>query len=499
MTVKKIYDLAVIGGGINGAGIANNAAGRGLSVVLFEKDDLASATSSASTKLIHGGLRYLEQYEFRLVRESLKEREVLLNKAPHIIWPLQFVMPHNSHLRPFWMIKIGLWLYDHLSRLKSLPKSYSVDLSQHKYGEPVQKDFKRGFVYSDCWVEDARLVVLNAMQAQNQGAKIYTRTEVTQVIQDKEGYLIQAKDKNQNQIFQIRAKGLVNAAGPWVQQVIEGAMKQASGLKIKLVKGSHIIVPRLYSGEQAYILQNPDKRIIFAIPYEKDFHLIGTTDVALSSIPEQIEISAEEKDYLIKHINRYFKKQLDAGDIKASFAGIRPLFSDAHNNPSEITRDYHLDLQVQDGHPLLNVFGGKITTYRRLAEAVLKKLSPYYLNIGKSWTRTAKLPGGDFSPAEFESYFMQKKARYAFLPPDLVYRYLRYYGSDIEKLLDGVKTQAELGICFGSDLYQREVEYLCQYEFAQTAEDIIWRRTKCALAMNHNEIEQLKQFLLEKR
>ncbi len=477
---SDIVDLLVVGGGINGAGIARDAAGRGLNVLLVEQDDLASATSSASTKLIHGGLRYLEYYEFRLVREALIEREVLLRLAPHIIRPLTFILPHEAALRPAWMVRIGLFLYDHLGGREKLPGSRGLDLRRDPVGKPLRPAFTKGFSYADCWVDDARLVVLNALDARERGARILTRTRCLAARRDGGTWQATIEDQITREQQTVRARGLVNAAGPWVASFIDGALGMRRPQKLRLVKGSHIIVRRLFEGPQAYILQNTDRRIVFAIPYERDYTLIGTTDLSYEGDPAKVAISAEEVDYLCSVINAHFVKQIAPADVTWTYAGVRPLYDDEAADASAVTRDYVLELD--DGAaPLLSVFGGKITTYRKLAEHAMEKLKPHFPRAGAPWTHAAPLPGGDIANADFDAFLAALRQRWPWLPAGLAQRYGRAYGTRADRLLAGAYGINDLGLHFGDDLYAREVEYLIDQEWAVTADDVLWRRTKRGL------------------
>ena len=478
----EIVDLLIVGGGINGAGIARDAAGRGLKVLLVEQDDLASATSSASTKLIHGGLRYLEYYEFRLVREALIEREVLLRNAPHIIRPLTFVLPHEHALRPAWMIRIGLFLYDHLGGRERLPASRGLDLRRDPVGKPLKPLLTKGFSYADCWVDDARLVALNAMDARERGACILTRTRCTGA--KRTGGLWEAtiEDLSTRERWNVCARGLVNAAGPWVASFIDSALGLKRRQGLRLIKGSHIVVRRLFDGPQAYILQNADRRIVFAIPYERDFTLIGTTDLPYDGDPANVRISPDEVDYLCQVINSHFVAQIKPSDVVWTYAGVRPLYDDESVNASAVTRDYVLELdEANGGAPLLSVFGGKITTYRKLAEHALEKLKPHFPKSGAAWTHAAPLPGGDVPGADFDGFLAGLRARWPWLPADLAQRYARAYGTRADRLLDGANGVNDLGRHFGDDLYSREVEYLIDREWAMTAADVLWRRSKLGL------------------
>ncbi|NNN25566.1 glycerol-3-phosphate dehydrogenase [Pseudomonas nitroreducens] len=490
--LAEVYDLAVVGGGINGAGIAADAAGRGLSVFLCEQHDLAAHTSSASSKLIHGGLRYLEHHEFRLVREALAEREVLLAKAPHIVHPLRFVLPHRPHLRPAWMIRAGLFLYDHLGKREKLPASRSV-----RFGidSPLKAEITRGFEYSDCSVDDARLVVLNAMAARENGAHIHPHTRCVSARRSK-GLWHLHLERRDGSLYSIRARALVNAAGPWVDRFLREELRQKPPYGIRLIQGSHLIVPRLYDGEHAYILQNEDRRIVFAIPYLRQFTLIGTTDREYQGDPAQISISEAETDYLLNVVNAHFKRQLSRQDILRSFSGVRPLCDDESDDPSAVTRDYTLALDNTPGEaPLLSVFGGKLTTYRKLAEAALEQLAPHFAGVMKaSWTASSPLPGGE-AMTTVEDLAIQLMERLRQLDPALARRWASTYGSRIWKLLDGAHNLSELGEHLGAGLYAREVEYLVREEWARDADDILWRRTKLGLFLNAQQQHQLQRYL----
>jgi glycerol-3-phosphate dehydrogenase len=477
-------DLLIIGGGVNGAGIARDAAGRGLSVVLVEQDDLASHTSSASSKLIHGGLRYLEYGEFRLVREALSERERLLGIAPHIIWPLEFVLPHAGHLRPAWMIRAGLFLYDHLGRRRRLPASHGVSFAAHPAGNVLRPEYRRGFSYADCWVDDARLVVLNAVDAARRGAHIRTRTR-----------LLRARPLNgiwhaETEAGAIAARAIVNAAGPWVDEVLGNRLGRHVQNNVRLIKGSHIVVNRLHDGANAFILQNPDGRIVFVIPYEQHFSLIGTTDVPFTDDPAHIAISAEEVTYLCESVNRYFRAPVSARDVVWSYAGVRPLFDDNTKDAKAVTRDYVLDLR-DDARtpPLLTVYGGKITTYRRLAEHALAKLLPALGRMaGGSWTATEPLPGGDFP--DFETYLAEFGARHRDLDAATARRLVRAYGTRAERIASG-----GMGADLGAGLTEAEVDYLVREEFAVESDDVLWRRSKLGLHASRETTMRLDQYL----
>jgi len=496
---SQTYDVLIIGGGITGAGIARDAAGRGLSVLLCEKDDLAQHTSSASTKLIHGGLRYLEYYEFGLVRKALQEREVLLRAAPHIIGPLRFVMPHDASQRPAWMIRAGLFLYDHLARRELLPGAEGVNLAKHPAGSPLKPGFKRGFAYSDGWVQDARLVVLNAQDAAERGATVLTRTACVAARRVAGRWQCTLRDQHGNE-RQVLARALVNAAGPWVEQFLKQVAASPAVKSVRLVKGSHIIVNKLFDHRYAYIFQNPDKRIIFAIPYEQDYTLIGTTDIEYHGDPAQVAIAADEVDYLCAMSNRYFERQIGPADVVASFSGVRPLLDDDAADAAGVTRDYSLELDLDSngaGAPLLSVFGGKITTYRKLAEQALDLLAPRLGNAAPGWTAGVALPGGDIPNADFEAFLRGARQRYPWLPDALLQRYARAYGSRINVLLCGAQALAELGREIVPGLYEAEARYLVEVEWARRADDILWRRSKLKLHVPATAVPVLEQWLAD--
>lgn len=490
----KIYDIAVIGGGINGVGIAADAAGRGLSVFLCEKDDLASHTSSASSKLIHGGLRYLEHKEFRLVREALAEREVLLAKAPHIIRPMRFIMPHRPHLRPAWLIRTGLFFYDHLGKREKLLGSNNV---YFKDNSPLNSAITRGFEYSDCAVDDSRLVVLNAMHAREKGADVVTRTRCLSA-QRVEGYWVVELENAQGS-FKIKAKALVNAAGPWVAQFIKQDLQLKSPYGIRLIQGSHIVVPKLYEGDKAFIMQNDDRRIVFAIPYLEQYTMIGTTDREYQGDPSKVQITQAETDYLLEVSNAHFKKQLTQADIIWTFAGVRPLCDDESDNPSAITRDYTLALsqETHDQAPLLSVFGGKLTTYRKLAESAMQQLKAFFPEMKGSWTATEALPGGE-NMASAEQLVNEIRAQITDVSESLAKRWATSYGSRIWNILGEAVSIDQLGLSFGHGLFAKEVDYLCRFEWVTTSEDILWRRSKLGLVFAQNEIDRLDAYLSNK-
>jgi glycerol-3-phosphate dehydrogenase len=484
---EPVYDLLVIGGGINGAGIARDAAGRGLSVILAEQHDLASATSQWSTKLIHGGLRYLEYYEFRLVAEALAEREVLLSIAPHLVEPLAFVLPHEPHLRPAWMIRIGLFMYDHLGGRQSLPKSFGVDLTDSRWAAGLKHRFRKGFVYADARVDDARLVVVNALDAKARGADIRVRTKVTGARRD--GGVWRATLEADGVQSEIAARALVNTAGPWVKEVLDLVRPEKSGEgNVRHVKGSHIVVPRVHGESHAYILQNADQRIVFVIPYQEHYSLIGTTDIPVESY-EHPHISDDETQYLLELANAYLERPLTTSDIVWSYSGVRPLYDDGATDPSAVTRDYVLKVDALPGDagparaPVLSSFGGKITTYRKLAEHALRELAPYFPGMKAPWTAKAPLPGGDLPRRDRAAWVSELTRRYPQLPPSLLRALAHRHGTRAVDILGDARTAADLGIDFGADLTAREVDYLVREEWARSADDVLWRRTKCGLPM----------------
>ncbi|PMS32097.1 glycerol-3-phosphate dehydrogenase [Paraburkholderia rhynchosiae] len=492
MTQGTRYDLLVVGGGINGAGIARDAAGRGLSVLLCEQDDLAAHTSSASTKLIHGGLRYLEYREFGLVRKALQERETLLRAAPHIIWPLRFVMPHMPDLRPAWLIRAGLFLYDHLARRELLPGSRGIVMRDHPAGIPLVDSIKRGFVYSDGWVNDARLVVLNALDAEEHGAKILTRTKLLSAVRVGGEWRAQL-NRADGTTIDVRAASIANAAGPWVGELLEGALGRAASHSVRLVKGSHIVTRRLFEHDHAYIFQNPDKRIIFAIPYEQDYTLIGTTDLEYRGDPAHVAINAAETQYLCDSINRYFKQKISPADVRWTYSGVRPLLEEeGADDPSAVTRDYSLELDAPAGEaPLLSVFGGKITTFRKLAEEAVDKLAQVLGNGAPSWTAGAPLPGGDIPHANFERFLAELKQQHAWLPADLAHRLARAYGTRVNNVIGSARSLADLGHAFGPGLYEAELTYLRDTEWARSAQDVLWRRSKLGLHVEPGALDSV--------
>jgi glycerol-3-phosphate dehydrogenase len=483
MTATNSYDLLVIGGGINGAGVARDAAGRGLSVLLVEQDDLASATSSWSSKLVHGGLRYLEQYEFRLVREALEEREVLMRVAPHLVHPLRFVLPHAPGMRPFWFLRLGVWLYDRLGHRVTLPGGQSVRFPHAQLSAGLKSGYRRGLSYFDCRVDDARLTVINAMGAREKGATIRTRTRFVSAQRVQGAWSAQIEDVIQGKRDTVQARAIVNAAGPWVMKALASIEHRPTPAKVRLVKGSHIVVPRIHGFDHAYTLQNPDKRIVFVIPYEEQFSLIGTTDVAVDSPESARDISAEETRYLLESVNRWLTTPLAESDIVWSYAGVRPLYDDGSDNPSAITRDYTLVVEDEGGAaPAVNIFGGKITTYRCLAESVMEKLQPYFPAMGAPWTGAAPLPGGE--TGFIEGFIYEFTDRLPHIREPYLTQLISRHGTRVGQVIGNATTPGDLGRDFGAALTEREIDYLIEHEWARTAEDILWRRTKCGLHLS---------------
>ncbi|UWR25726.1 glycerol-3-phosphate dehydrogenase [Sulfitobacter sp. S223] len=513
---QDIVDLFVIGGGINGCGIARDAVGRGLSVELAEMNDLASATSSASTKLFHGGLRYLEYWEIRLVREALIERETLLKAMPHISWPMRFVLPYHKDMRfesdtptskvlnilmpwmkgrrPAWLIRLGLFMYDNLGGRKVLKGTTSLDLKGTPEGAPLQDRFEKAYEYSDCWIEDSRLVVLNARDAQNRGARINVRTKVVSAAQVDGMWRITLEGQNGEQRI-VTARMIVNAGGPWVEDVIRNTMRINTTEGVRLVRGSHIVTRKLYDHDKCYFFQGEDGRIIFTIPYETDFTLIGTTDADHTDVNQKPVCTPEEQDYLLGFASKYLKKPVTRDDIVFTYSGVRPLYNDGASSATAATRDYVLKLDQSAGAPVLNVFGGKITTYRKLAESALEKIAPLFAQTGPPWTAGVALPGGDFPVDGVGPLTAQLKAKYPFLSERWLDRLVKAYGSEVFDLLGDAQTEGDLGQNFGSDLTEREVNWLVEREFANTADDIVWRRSKLGLRMTAEEIDALDSWL----
>ncbi|MEM6828284.1 MAG: glycerol-3-phosphate dehydrogenase [Pseudomonadota bacterium] len=496
--MQNDFDLLIIGGGINGAGIARDAAGRGMSVCLVEKDDLAQATSSASTKLVHGGLRYLEHLEFRLVRESLIERERLLQMAPHIIWPLRFVLPHDQGLRPKWMLRLGLFLYDHLGGRKILPPTRDVNLRAAPHADTLEDRLTHGWEYSDCWVEDSRLVVLNALDAKERGADIRTRTECVGLERGEDGWNATLRSADGVET-RVTTHAVINAAGPWVDKVLGRALPRETHTNLRLVKGSHLIFPKLFDGDHCYIFQNKDDRIIFAIPYEGDFTLVGTTDQSFEGDPTGIDISPEEAAYICEAANEYLRTDIAPDQAVASYAGVRPLYENNAGSNSTVTRDYQFELDVGksgEKSPILSIFGGKITTYRKLAEHALEKLlsAP-----GGSWTAGAPLPGGDMDPSQFDAFVAEMTERYASLEPKTVLRLCRAYGTRLADILGDTAGPNELGPLIAGDLYEAELRYLVDTEFATRAEDVLTRRSKLYLHLTPEQQAKVRDWFERER
>ncbi len=492
-----MYDIAIIGGGIHGCGIARDAAGRGLSVLLAEKADLASGTSSASTKLIHGGLRYLEHYAFRLVREALREREVLLSMAPHLVRPLRFVLPHHRGLRPAWLIRLGLFMYDRLGgRSSVLPASGAVDLTRAPAGKPLQASFTHGFEYSDCWVDDARLVVLNAMDAAARGADIRVRTEVVSARRAKGAWRVDLRDTVSGESETVEARALINATGAWMAETSTGRVEARPVANVRLVKGSHIVVPSLFEHDSAYIFQNPDRRIVFAIPYETDFTLIGTTDVDCAGDLDNVTASGEEIEYLCGAVNAYFTSAVAPSDVVWSYAGVRSLHDDGRASAQDTTRDFMLELDGGGEPPLLSIVGGKITTYRRVAEEALRLLvRALPRRSGPAWTRGAPLPGGDFACRDRSRLAHELASAVPALGAAAAERLIRTYGTIAQSVFADTTRTEDLGIQFGASLYEREVRHLIDKEWARTADDILWRRTKLGLRLTRDERRRLDDWL----
>ncbi|MEO1494742.1 MAG: glycerol-3-phosphate dehydrogenase [Pseudomonadota bacterium] len=491
ISAHETYDLCIVGGGVNGCGIARDAAGRGLSVYLCEMKDLAQATSSASTKLFHGGLRYLENYEFRMVRESLIEREVLLGAMPHISWPLRFVLPHHKGLRPAWLLRLGLFIYDNLGGRKILPGTRTLDLSSDVAGAPLKNTFAKAFEYSDCWVEDSRLVVLNARDAADRGAMIETRTRFASADVVDGMWDIQV-DSAERGPRRIRAKAIVNAGGPWAEDVARNGVRQNKPEKLRLVRGSHIVVRKLFDHDKSYIFQHSDGRIVFAIPYEADFTLIGTTDAEHKGDPSTAVCTPEEADYLRTLASEYFETPITADDTVWSYAGVRPLIDDGAASASKTTRDYVLKFDTGQGAPLLNIFGGKITTYRKLAEEALSELAPVFPDAQRPWTAGAAMPGGDFPVDGFDRLCEALVSRHPWLDPVIARRLARAYGTDAAAIIGGAERFEDLGEHFGAGLTEAELRHLMHREWARTADDVIWRRSKLGLRLNDDQKQRLQ-------
>jgi glycerol-3-phosphate dehydrogenase len=497
-SMADLYDIFIIGGGINGCGIARDAAGRGYKVGLCEAGDFASGTSSASTKLIHGGLRYLEHYEFRLVREALMEREVLWKMAPHIIWPLRFVLTHHTGLRPQWMLRAGLFLYDHLGGRKILPASRKIRLRSDVSGKALQARYTVAFEYSDLWVEDSRLVVLNAIDASARGADIRSRTRVISAKSDAGIWKIHIEDALTGEQSEVHAKTIVNAAGPWADEVLRNVFGQNDAHNVRLVRGSHIVIDKKFQHDKCYVFQNSDNRIVFAIPYELDYTLIGTTDMEHADLEDRPEISPEEIDYLCRTASEYFAEPVTVDDIVWTYSGVRPLYDDGVSAAQEATRDYVLQREDAAGQAaLINIFGGKITTYRKLAEAVLAEIDDVIGSKGAPWTRNSTLPGGGFSPDETSAHVHALAEKFPCIKLELAARLFKNYGLLAEDLLAGVSKKSDLGTHFGAGLYEKEVRYLMANEWAMKVDDVIFRRTKLGIKLNQRQVEKISKFMHE--
>jgi glycerol-3-phosphate dehydrogenase len=508
--LNRIFDLAIIGGGVNGCGIARDAAGRGISVFLCEMNDLASGTSSWSTKLVHGGLRYLEYYEFRLVREALIEREILWQIAPHIIRPLRFVLPHHAGLRPAWLLRLGLFLYDHIGGRNLLPPTRTVDLTRDEVGRPlIANRYTKGFEYSDCFVDDARLVVLTARDAADRGADIRTRSRAVEIRQADGIWHVTVENTETGELSTIRARVLINAGGPWVEDVLASGAGVNARAKVRLVQGSHIVVPKLYAHDRAYMFQNSDGRIVFVIPYQDDFTLIGTTDRDYHGDPAKVKATNEEIEYLCASVSEYLAKPVKPEDVVWTYSGVRPLYDDGAGEAKAATREYVFELDTPGGAPLLSIYGGKITTHRRLAEEALERLAPYLRNAkrsektsekaGEGWTAKSPLPGGDLDVSAIAALSAELVRRYPFLTPAHANRLAHAYGTRAGKVLGNAKSMADLGQAFGATLTEREVRYLMSVEWARTAEDIVWRRSKLGLRLSAGEVAALDDWIAAHR
>ena len=493
---SHIFDVLIVGGGINGAGIAADAAGRGLHVLLCEKDDLGASTSSASSKMIHGGLRYLEHYEFRLVREALSEREVLHKKAPHLIRPLRLLLPHTNMARPAWMVRLGLFIYDHLSSRQTLPGCESIRLGAHPAGRILAEDITKAFAYSDCRVDDSRLVIANAMAANNLGADICPRHKVLHAERRINRWHVTIRNVETGEIINAVSRTLINAVGPEVETFLHRAMRKPAQTRVRLVKGSHIVVPAVYGGPEAFLFQHTDGRVIFVIPFEGRYSLIGTTDVPVDSPRDAVAISPDETAYLCDAVNRYLRKSISADDVVWSFAGVRPLFDDGSDTPSSVTRDYTLELDAPEtGAPLLSVFGGKITTYRCLAESVMARIAPFFPGFGPAWTEASPLPGGDIGAGTFDAFRDGLHTSYPGIDPQIIDALADRHGGNTEAVLGDARVSEDLGEHFGDGLTAHEIDHMLAHEWARTAEDILWRRTKAGLHLDQEARHALQSHL----
>ena len=496
MSTGDTFDLLIVGGGINGVGIARDAAGRGLRVLLVEQAGLAHYTSSASSKLVHGGLRYLEYFKFRLVREALIERERLLSIAPHLVSRQRFILPYEHWLRPAWAVRLGLLLYDCLGSGGSLERSANVRLATSEFGRPLRRDLKRGFAFSDCTVDDSRLVVLNARDAAERGAVVKVGHRLVRAARERGLWRAEIECVASRQEYAVSARAIVNAAGPWISKVLTERLGGGSRQPVRLIKGSHIVVRRLYEGEHAYVLQHPDRRIVFVIPYQDDFTLIGTTDVAWQGEPGPVTITPAETDYLCQAVNSYFEHQIRPDNVVWSYSGIRPLWDDAATEASAVARDYVLDIDAPQGQaPVLSVFGGKITNYRRVAELGLEKLEPYLEPLGARWTLTAPLPGGDIPGGDVVAFIAEVRRRWPFLDLRQARRLAGAYGTRISRLLDGVSSREGMGEDFGGGMTRVEVDFLIREEWARSAEDIYWRHSKTGLHASPADQQRLIAYL----
>ncbi len=496
----KAFDLLVVGGGINGVGIARDAAGRGLRVLLVEQAGLARYTSSATTKLVHGGLRYLEHFQFRLVRESLIERERLLRITPHLVSRMRFVLPYEHRLRPAWAVRLALLLYDRLGSENSFDRSANVRFATSAFGQPLRRDLRRGFAFSDCTVDDSRLVILNARDAADRGAEVRVGHRLVRAVREHDRWRAEIEDAATRQAYAVSARAIVNAAGPWIAEVLQQRLGESSRQSVRLIKGSHIVVRRLYDGNHAYVLQHPDRRIVFVIPYQDDFTLIGTTDVPWPGAPGSAAIEPAETDYLCQTVNSYFARQIGPGDVVWSYAGIRALWDDAAADAAAVTRDYVLDISAPQGQaPVLSVFGGKITTHRSLAEQALQKLEPYLGPLAARWTRVVPLPGGDIPGGDIDAFIAGVRRRWPFLDGPQARRLARAYGTRMSQLLAGVDSRADMGEDFGGGLMRVEVDFLLREEWARSADDIYWRHTKTGLHASPADRQRLVSYLQNAR
>ena len=492
---ERIYDVFIAGGGVNGTGVARDAAGRGYTVCLCEMNDFASGTSSASTKLIHGGLRYLEHYKFRLVQESLKEREILLNMAPHIIWPMRFILPHSKGMRPKWFLRLGLALYDHLGFRKILPGTKNVNLSNQQKTSPLKDSFNSGFEYSDCWVDDSRLVILNAVDARLKGAQLKNYTKVINVESDNGLWIITTEDSLTGEVNRVKSKTFVNASGPWIDEVLKDSFKVKNSKNVRLIRGSHIVVNKLYDHDKSYICQNKDGRIFFIIPYEDNFTMIGTTDIEHKGSAGKVQITEEEKKYICESASSYLKKSISTEDIVWSYSGVRPLYDDGASKAQEVTRDYVITAKEYDYSLMINIFGGKITTYRKLSEAILEHIEGFLGKRSNPWTETSSLPGGEFKISMLSNLESNLQKKYNFLSNEIIKRLIRSYGQISFDIFGDCQDTQSLGEHFGAGLYEIEVIYLLEKEWAKSSNDILFRRSKLGLSISDKGLKKLDLFI----